>query len=199
MATNVNFTQLPKESLPFNRVLILKAGRDLTDATNAEAQEFRAAIPAGYRLDDLILDVPVLPQDASDTAFDDVQITVGDSSSATAFLAATQIAAKAGSPVSFAGIKRGAGSVTLTSSQNATAAATDLATAEALANALKANYNQLQTDVAAIAAASVKGKLYAAADYLKVVVTPKTGKALASLDLGEIRLFCAFSIQGQLG
>lgn len=36
----------------------------------------------------------------------------------------------------------------LTSSQNATAAATDLTTAEALANALKANYNQLQTDVA---------------------------------------------------
>lgn len=38
----------------------------------------------------------------------------------------------------------------LTSSQNATAAATDLATAQALANALKANYNQLQTDVATI-------------------------------------------------
>jgi uncharacterized protein YlxW (UPF0749 family) len=40
----------------------------------------------------------------------------------------------------------------LTSSQNATAAATDLTTSEALANALKANYNQLQTDVAALRA-----------------------------------------------
>jgi hypothetical protein len=36
----------------------------------------------------------------------------------------------------------------LTSSQNATAAAVDLTTTEALANALKANYNQLQVDVA---------------------------------------------------
>lgn len=38
----------------------------------------------------------------------------------------------------------------LTSSQNATAAATDLPTSEALANALKANYNQLQADVVAL-------------------------------------------------
>ena len=36
----------------------------------------------------------------------------------------------------------------LTSSQNSTAAAVDLPTTEALANALKASYNQLQTDVA---------------------------------------------------
>jgi hypothetical protein len=41
----------------------------------------------------------------------------------------------------------------LTSGQNATAAATDLATAEALANALKADYNKLQADHAALAAA----------------------------------------------
>jgi hypothetical protein len=41
---------------------------------------------------------------------------------------------------------------TLTSSQNATAAATDLTTSEALANALKANYNQLQADVVALRA-----------------------------------------------
>lgn len=40
--------------------------------------------------------------------------------------------------------------VALTSGQNATAAATDLTTSEALANALKANYNALQIDVAAI-------------------------------------------------
>lgn len=40
----------------------------------------------------------------------------------------------------------------LTSAQNATAAAVDLATSEALANALKANYNALQTNVAAILA-----------------------------------------------
>lgn len=38
----------------------------------------------------------------------------------------------------------------LTSSQNATAAATDLATAQALANALKTSYNALQTDVATL-------------------------------------------------
>jgi len=38
----------------------------------------------------------------------------------------------------------------LTSVQNATTAAVDLATSEALANALKANYNALQTDVVAI-------------------------------------------------
>ena len=41
----------------------------------------------------------------------------------------------------------------LTSVQNATAAATDLTTSEALANALKTNYNALQADVAAIGAA----------------------------------------------
>lgn len=38
----------------------------------------------------------------------------------------------------------------LTSSQVATANATDLATSEALANALKVAYNALQTDVSAI-------------------------------------------------
>jgi hypothetical protein len=38
----------------------------------------------------------------------------------------------------------------LTSSQNATTAASDLATAQALANALKTSYNALQVDVAAI-------------------------------------------------
>lgn len=41
----------------------------------------------------------------------------------------------------------------LTSSQNATTAATDLATSEALANALKASFNALQADVAALTAA----------------------------------------------
>jgi hypothetical protein len=41
----------------------------------------------------------------------------------------------------------------LTSAQNATTAAVDLPTSEALANALKANYNALQTDVAALVAA----------------------------------------------
>ena len=45
--------------------------------------------------------------------------------------------------------------VALTSSQNATTAATDLTTSEALANALKASYNQLQTDVAALRAALI--------------------------------------------
>jgi hypothetical protein len=41
----------------------------------------------------------------------------------------------------------------LTSGQNSTAAATDLGTAEALANALKSDHNKLQTDVAALAGA----------------------------------------------
>ena len=40
--------------------------------------------------------------------------------------------------------------LSLTSSQNATATATDLATAVAMANALKTNYNALQVDVAAL-------------------------------------------------
>jgi hypothetical protein len=40
--------------------------------------------------------------------------------------------------------------VTLTSAQNATTAASDLATAIALANALKASFNALQADVVAI-------------------------------------------------
>jgi acetyl-CoA acetyltransferase len=43
--------------------------------------------------------------------------------------------------------------VTLTSAQVATANATDLASAEALANALKTAYNALQVDVAALNAA----------------------------------------------
>lgn len=43
-----------------------------------------------------------------------------------------------------------AAAAALTSVQNATAAASDLATAIALANALKANYNALQADVAAL-------------------------------------------------
>lgn len=43
--------------------------------------------------------------------------------------------------------------VVLTSAQNATAAAVDLPTAQALANALKASYNALQADVAALALA----------------------------------------------
>jgi len=46
--------------------------------------------------------------------------------------------------------KRGPVQVALTSSQNATTAAVDLGTTEALANALKANYNQLQTDFVAL-------------------------------------------------
>ena len=45
--------------------------------------------------------------------------------------------------------------VSLTSAQNATSAAVDLTTSEALANALKTNYNALQVDVAAIKAALV--------------------------------------------
>jgi hypothetical protein len=45
-----------------------------------------------------------------------------------------------------------AGIITLTSAQNATAAAVDLPTSEALANALKAGYNALQADVAALVA-----------------------------------------------
>lgn len=53
-------------------------------------------------------------------------------------------------PVSFGTATTVADMGALTSSQNATAAATDLTTSEALANALKANYNQLQTDVAAM-------------------------------------------------
>ena len=44
-------------------------------------------------------------------------------------------------------------SVSITSTQNSTAAATDLTTSEALANALKTNYNALQVDVAALKAA----------------------------------------------
>ncbi len=51
--------------------------------------------------------------------------------------------------------KRGPITVALTSSQNATTAATDLTTSEALANALKANYNQLQVDVAALRTALI--------------------------------------------
>lgn len=43
----------------------------------------------------------------------------------------------------------------ITSSQNATAAASDLATTEALANALKTNYNAAQVDIVAIKAALV--------------------------------------------
>jgi len=46
--------------------------------------------------------------------------------------------------------KRGPVQVAITSSQNATAAAADLTSAETLANALKANYNQLQTDFVAL-------------------------------------------------
>jgi hypothetical protein len=42
--------------------------------------------------------------------------------------------------------------VVLASGQNATTAAVDLGTSEALANALKANYNQLQADVVALQA-----------------------------------------------
>lgn len=45
--------------------------------------------------------------------------------------------------------------VALTSVQNATAAAVDLASSEALANALKASFNALQTDVAALRAALI--------------------------------------------
>lgn len=45
--------------------------------------------------------------------------------------------------------------VSITSTQNSTAAATDLTTTEALANALKTNYNAVQVDVAAIKAALV--------------------------------------------
>jgi|GEM_PF-943367 len=46
-------------------------------------------------------------------------------------------------------------SVSITSAQNSTAAATDLTTSEALANALKTQGNALQVDVAAIKAALV--------------------------------------------
>jgi hypothetical protein len=45
----------------------------------------------------------------------------------------------------------------LTSAQNATTAASDLATSEALANALQTSYNALQADVAALTAALATG------------------------------------------
>ena len=51
--------------------------------------------------------------------------------------------------------KRGPVQVALTSTQNTTTAATDLGTAEALANALKVSYNALQVDLAALRTALI--------------------------------------------
>jgi hypothetical protein len=61
----------------------------------------------------------------------------------------------------------------LTSTQNATAAAVDLATSEALANALKVSYNALQVDVAAI-----RASLLSAAGVTEAGVTVTTNAAV---------------------
>lgn len=55
-----------------------------------------------------------------------------------------------GTKVGIDTLRRSSAGIALTSAQNATAAAVDLASAETLANSLKASYNQLQADVATL-------------------------------------------------
>lgn len=55
------------------------------------------------------------------------------------------------------------------------------------------------TPIKFAAAAASAQKVYTAADYLKVVITPETGKNLAALDVGEIRIYVTLHKRGQLG
>jgi len=67
----------------------------------------------------------------------------------------------------------------LTSTQNTTTAAVDLTTSEALANALKANYNALQTDVVALRAtvAAIQADLVAG----RAALNSESGQSLKTI------------------
>lgn len=183
MATTKTFKTLPLESLPYNRVLELKPVTDLTESTAATAQEFRVTIPANSRIFDVVAQIDPLG-DASDAAFNDITLTVGDSAGASVFIGSQQIAKQAATPIKIAGVNK-ADAVTLTST-NGTAAA-----ASANLSGLAAEAEKIGDDVRALHAASSVGKIYTAANYLSVVVTPESGKSLSNLDQGAIRIFVA--------
>lgn len=201
MATTLNFHQLPKESLPFNRLALIRAITELTDSTTSEAQEFRVTIPANSRLSDLIVTVPVAPQDVSDSGYDSVLLKVGDSSAADAFVASKEIAGLAGSPVAFAAMKK-LDNLTIGNADSEISGLTIGGTySQSEVQALRTKCEELADDVRAIYAALVSGlgKTYTSADYLSITVTPKSGKKLSLLDVGEIRVYCAMQRAGELG
>lgn len=181
MATTKTFKVLPQESAPYNRLLELLPVTDLTETTAATGQEFRVTIPAGSRIRDVVAIISPVG-DASVAAFDDVTLTVGDSSSAVAFIGSQQIAKLAATPIKIAGMNK-ADAVTLTSTNGTAAGAS-----ASLAN-LAAEAEKIGDDVRALHAVSALGKIYTSADYLKVVVTPESGKSLSDLDQGAIRIF----------
>lgn len=93
--TTAEFNQLPQESRAFTRTVIVKAA-DLTDPTGASVQTIAIAIPAWSRVEDVILDLWDVFRDDSDTAFDDITVSVKDNAGTPiVFIADTQIGASA--------------------------------------------------------------------------------------------------------
>lgn len=187
---------LGQEAFPFTRKIVLKAGVDLSETSTGTAQEFRATIPANSIIwGPVVLLIPPgptgaadFPLDASDVAFDDITVSVGDSVATGNLIAATQIAKLAGSPIQI-GIGNRLANISLGNVNGAIAALTISGSySQSEVQALRAAAETLADDVRALAAAGQTAKLYTAADYIKIVVTPESGKALSNLDTGEINI-----------
>ena len=117
---------------------------------------------------------------AADAAFVSLTAALGDGTTATRFLAATQIAAL-GTPVTYAA---GAGGA-LTTTAIATVDGSDAGTTQTLANAIKSKVNTLITD---LAGQVNRNALFAADGNLVLTLTPTGGKSVSALDSGDLRV-----------
>lgn len=169
---NVSVTaqSVPTQGLPFNRHIILTAAiiaaaGTANSSANNDTLTFRAAIPAGSIVRDVVLVTAAGLQDISDTGFNSVTASVGDGTSNLNHIPAKQTALQGTE-------------VLVSSNDNAIAAL-----------AIAASYSQAEIQALRAATATLGGRTYAAADYVTVLLTPGSGKNLANLDAGEIRVY----------
>jgi hypothetical protein len=156
---------------------------DLTEATANTAQTiplFTAAANSAVRLVKMILKVAF--KDASDAAFNNVAITLGDSGDVDRLLPSTQINEN-GTEVDF---KQGTigGNIAAV----ATADGSDAGTTQALANALKVAFNALVAQINA-----GPNYVYTSATVINLIVNSMAAKSLSDIDTGVLELY--FDIQ----
>tara|TARA_R110000868_G_scaffold198_3_gene1959 strand:- start:891 stop:1511 length:621 start_codon:yes stop_codon:yes gene_type:complete len=166
---------------------------DLTETTTNTAQVLEAlTLPAGAVVLNVAAKLITPFKDASDNAFNNVAIEIGDGADTDRYLASTQINEN-GTEIDFAA-GSGAAAPTQTGATVATANGSDAATTQALANALKVDYNKTITDVGALITAvaalqAARGHAYVAADTLDIKVGSMSAKSLSDIDTGLLHVF----------
>lgn len=160
------------EGLPFNRQLTLTAAIIAAAAlANTSAADdtltFRVPVPAGSVIRNVTLVVPTNQglQNTADTGFDSVTASVGDGTSNLNHIPAKQVALL-GTEIKIA------------TADHAIAAL-----------AVAGSYSQAEVQALRNACATLTGRTYAAADFVTVLLTPKSGKNLSALNAGRIELF----------